>query len=59
MSIIWTFGYKENKHNVCRGEDSMKKFCESLRKHAMKIINFGKKNMISLTEMSKIVTFFN
>ena len=28
----------------------MKKFCEFLRKHAMKIINFKKKNMKLLTK---------
>ena len=27
----------------------MKKFCESLRKHTMKIINFKQKKMVSLT----------
>ena len=28
---------------MSRGQDSMKKFCESLREHAMKVINFKKK----------------
>ena len=28
----------ENKHDVYRGEDCMKRFCESLREHPMKII---------------------
>ena len=31
------------------GEDCMKKFCESLREHAIKIVNFEKKKMIPLT----------
>ena len=31
----------------------MKKFCESLRKHTMKIINFKQKKMISLTTNSR------
>ena len=40
----------ENKQDVYRGEDFMKKFCQSLREHLMKkIINFVKKKMIPLT----------
>ena len=42
----------------------MKKFCESLRKHAMKIVNFEKKKMKLLRseqhesyEIAKSVTF--
>ena len=30
----------ENKHDVYRGKDGMKKFCESLREHEIIIINF-------------------
>ena len=33
-----------------RGNDCMKKFCESLREQAMKIINFKKKKKKLLTE---------
>ena len=33
----------KNKHDVYGSKDCMKKFCESLREHAMKIINFFKK----------------
>ena len=29
MSAISSFRCTENKHNVCRGKDCMKKFCES------------------------------
>ena len=32
----------ENKHDVYSGKHLMKKFCKSLREHAMKIINFKK-----------------
>ena len=39
MSTISLLKSIENKHDVYRGKDCMKKFCESLRKHAMKIIN--------------------
>ena len=40
MSTISSFRSIENKREVYRGKDCMKKFCESLREHAMKIINF-------------------
>ena len=39
----------ENKHDIYRGKDCIKKICESLREHAMKIINFKKKEMKLLT----------
>ena len=47
--MILTFDGKENKHNVYKDRDCMKKFSESLRERAMKIINFQKKKMIPLT----------
>ena len=37
ISKIWTFDGIENKHNVYRGEHCIKRFCESLREHAIKI----------------------
>ena len=43
VSTISSFRSIENKHDVYRGKDCMKKFYESLRKHAIKIINFKKK----------------
>ena len=43
MSTVSLFRSIENKHDVCRGKDCMKKFCEFLREHAMKIISFKKK----------------
>ena len=33
----------KNKHDVCRVNDCVKKFCDSLREHAMEITNFKKK----------------
>ena len=36
MSTISSFRSIENKHDVYRGKDCMKKFCEFLRKHAIK-----------------------
>ena len=43
MSKISSFRSIENKHDVYRGKDCMRKFSEFLREHAMKIINFKKK----------------
>ena len=53
ISTIWTFDGTENKHEVCKGEDCIKKFCESLREHAMKIINFEIKKVIQLKTSSR------
>ena len=49
MKIIWTVDSIENKYDVYSVEDCMKKFGQSLREHAMKIINLEKKKMIPLT----------
>ena len=49
MSKILSFKGIENKHDVYRGKDCMKKFCESLREHAMETINFKKKKLKLLT----------
>ena len=38
MPTIFLYRTIENKHDVYRGKDCMKKFCESLRENAMKII---------------------
>ena len=43
MSTISLFRSIENKHDVYRCKDCMKKFCEFLREYAMKIINFKEK----------------
>ena len=48
MSTILSFKNIENKHDAHRGKDCMKKFL--FREHAMKIINFKKKKMKSLTK---------
>ena len=50
MSTITAFRSIENKHDVYRGKDCMKYFCEFLREHAMKIISFKKKKMKLLTK---------
>ena len=43
----------ENKHHVYRGKDCMKKFCDSLREHAIEIMRFKKKKMKLLTNMQQ------
>ena len=47
LPTVWAFDGIENKHDVYRGKDCMKKFCKYLKKHAIEIINSEKKNMIS------------
>ena len=41
FSMFTTSSFRsiENKHDVYRGKDCSKKFCEYLREHAIKIIN--------------------
>ena len=53
MSKISSFKGLENKHNVGRGKICFEKFCESLREHAVKVINFKKKKMKLLTNKQK------
>ena len=43
MSTISSLRSAENKHDVYRGKDCMKKFCEFLREDAMETINSKKK----------------
>ena len=50
MSTIWAFDNIENKHILYCGEDSMKKFCTSLREHVINVINFENKKMFPLTK---------
>ena len=50
---VASFRGKENKHDVYRGKDCVKRFCESLREHAMKIINFKREKMKVLTKYIK------
>ena len=49
-----SFDESKNKINYYRGDDCTKKFCKDLREHAMKIINYEKKRMVSLTTEEKI-----
>ena len=50
MSTISSFKDIENTHDLYRGKVSMKMFCELLRQHVVKIINFEKKKIRSLTK---------
>ena len=50
MSEIPSLRTIENNHDVNRGKDCMKRFCEFSREHAMKIINFEKKKIKLLTK---------
>ena len=49
MPTISSFRSIQNKLDVYRDEDYVKKFCEFLSEHAMRIINFKKKKMKLLT----------
>ena len=48
-----SFDESKNKLNYYRGNDCMKNFCEDLRIHATKIINYEKKKNILLTTEEK------
>ena len=50
MATAWTFDNNENKHTLYCGDDWMKKFCTSLRKHATNVIEFEKRKMLPLTK---------
>ena len=50
MSTLSSYRSIENKHDACRGKDCMKKFCEFLREHVMKVINLENKKMKLVTE---------
>ena len=53
MYTIWAFDGMKSKYHVYRGIDYMKKFCESLKEHAIKIINLEKRKIISLTNKNQ------
>ena len=45
-----SFDKSNNKLSYCRGEDCIRRFCKDLKDHAIKIIDFKKKDMIPLTK---------
>ena len=49
-----SFDESRNKFNYYRAKDCMKKFCEDLKEHATRIINYEKKKIIPLTKEEKI-----
>ena len=53
MSTTLSFKDIENKDDISRCKNCMKKFCISIREHAMKIINFKKKKMKITSYMKK------
>ena len=44
------FDEKNNKLDHYRGKDCLKRFCQDLKKQAKSIVDFGKKEMIKLTQ---------
>ena len=48
-----SFDATKNRLDYYRGEYCVKKFCEDLKKQATKVINYEKKEMISLTKKEK------
>ena len=57
MSITWTLNHKENKHNLCRQKDCMKKMCGSLTERENNIIDFGTKICYCLQIIKKSVLY--
>ena len=51
MSKISSFKDKENKHDVSRGKDSMKKNCESLRQHVISRQTNKQKELLANKQM--------
>ena len=49
MSTKWLFDNIENNHSLFQGLNYIKKFSNSLREHAVDVINFEKKKLLSLT----------
>ena len=50
IDLVSSFDSKQDKHSYYRGRDCSKRFCEDLKKHAIKINNFKEKEMIPLTD---------
>ena len=50
-----SFDVAKNKLDSYRGKDCMENFCEDSREHAMRIVNYEKKEMAPLTDEEKIV----
>ena len=48
-SLCTNCSFDATKNKLKDGKNCMKRFCKNLREHAMKIIDYGKKEMILLT----------
>ena len=59
MPAISSFRRIENKHDVYIGKYCMKNFCESLRGHAMEIINSEKKKKEFLNKKKQHESYQN
>ena len=53
LVVCCSFDKSENEQTYYRGRDCMKKFCEDLKEHVNRIINFEMKPMIPLTDEEK------
>ena len=53
LATCCSFDISKNENKYYRGKYCMKIFCEDLKDQAMKIINYGKKEMIPLTDEEK------
>ena len=53
MSAISSFKNTENTHDLFRGKDFLKKFCESLRVDEIKMIDLKKKKKLLTKELHK------
>ena len=42
--------YNKNEHRTYTGKDCMEKFCKDFKTLAMEVINYEKKEMITLTD---------
>ena len=50
LNLVFSFDSKQNKRNFYRGKDCIKRFCSDLKELGIKIINYGQKDMIPLTD---------
>ena len=55
MYITSSFRSIENNHDVYRGKKCMKKFCEFLKEHTKKIINFKKKKKEVVSKRAAVI----
>ena len=54
-----SFDPTKNRFDCCKGEDCMERFCKDLREHAMKTMNYKKKEMKSKTFVTHAKKIFS